>query len=136
MTYALEALYTNDKPPAVLRTPEDVDRFVDELLAAGWEHAAAAIYVLDGATPGLPDHEIIIGVDAVTGLGALRHSRDGTWYSRGGRTNPDGVEFAYFGTGHEFPADSEVPLDTVRQAMRELLAHGPRRPGCLAWQGG
>ncbi|WP_424190421.1 Imm1 family immunity protein [Actinokineospora sp. G85] len=27
------------------------------------------------------------------------------------------MEFAYFGTAHEFPADSEVALDVVRAAL-------------------
>lgn len=38
------------------------------------------------------------------------------------------------GTGHDFPADAEVPLDTVREAMWELLTTGGRRPGCVTWQ--
>ncbi|MGH3862862.1 Imm1 family immunity protein, partial [Actinokineospora sp.] len=47
----------------------------------------------------------------------------------------DGVEFAYFGTGHDFPADSEVSLDLVKQAMWQLLTSGGKRPNCVTWQG-
>jgi hypothetical protein len=52
----------------------------------------------------------------------------------GDRTNPDGVEFAYFGTGHDWPAGSEVPLDVVREALAELLVRPGRRPVCVTWQ--
>jgi hypothetical protein len=120
----------------------DIDQFVAELLEAGWEYTSASVYAMpeDGATK--PDHQMIIGADKTTGLGAVRYSGgeaipgdDATeWFSQGNQVNPDGVEFAYFGTGHDWPDDSEVPLDVVKHAMAELLVSGGKRPGCVTWQ--
>lgn len=136
MAYHLEVAYHNDRPPAELSTRDDITRFVDELLAAGWEHSAAAVYAIDPDDRSeFPDHELIVGGDAETGLGAVRYTGgEGTWYSKGERVDPDGVVFVYFGTGHDFPADAEVPLDAVREAMWELLTTGGERPGCVEWQ--
>lgn len=136
MAYFLEAAYTNEAEPSRLRTAEEIDAFVAELLTAGWEHTAAAVYAIDDSTDPdrFPDHELLIGADAATGLGGLRWTGQGTFYSKGEQTNPQGVEFAYFGTGHEFPADAEVPLEIVREAMIGLLNGRGRRPDCVTWQ--
>ncbi|MFD7655041.1 Imm1 family immunity protein [Actinosynnema sp. NPDC059797] len=50
------------------------------------------------------------------------------------RINPGQVVLTYFGVPHDFPADAEVPLDTVREAMWELLTTGGERPTCVTWQ--
>jgi hypothetical protein len=134
MTYHLKAAYHNDQPIAELRTREDIASFVKNLLAAGWEHTAASVYAVADGSSTPPDHEMLVGVNGDTGVGAVRYAGNGDWYSHGDRTNPDGVIFAYFGTGHEFPADAEVPLDLVREAMWELMTMGGRRPSCVAWQ--
>jgi hypothetical protein len=134
MGYVLEATYRHGGGVTFLRSREDIDRFVNELLAAGWEYTAATVYTIDEATDVDPDHELVIGANPKTDLGAVRYSGEGTWWSRGEQTNPLGVEFAYFGTGQEFPADSEVPLAIVREAMWELLTTGGKRPGCVHWQ--
>ncbi|WP_172803338.1 Imm1 family immunity protein [Alloactinosynnema sp. L-07] len=125
-----------------LRGAQDIDAFIADLLEAGWEYTSAAVYAVEDDSTGNPDHEMIVGADKETGLGAVRYSGgeeipgdDATeWFSVGDRVNPDGVEFAYFGTGHDFPANSEVSLDLVKQAMRELLASGGKRPSGVDWQ--
>ncbi|WP_316038516.1 Imm1 family immunity protein [Saccharothrix longispora] len=127
----MEATYRHGGGVSLLRSREDIDRFIDELLTAGWEYTAATVNAVDEATDAGPTHELVIGVDAKTGLGALRYSGDGTWWRQGEQTNPNGVVFAYFGTGTDFPADSEVPLTTVREAMSELLATGGQQPMCV-----
>jgi len=43
---------------------------------------------------------------------------------------------AYVGTGHDFPNYSEVSLDVVKKAMRELLTSGGKRPTSVSWQAG
>jgi hypothetical protein len=37
------------------------------------------------------------------------------------------------GEEHTFPIDSEVPIDLIRQAVKEFLASGGR-PSCVRWQ--
>ncbi|GAA3838452.1 hypothetical protein GCM10022243_01150 [Saccharothrix violaceirubra] len=132
----LEAVYHNDRPVSVLRDREDVARFVQELLAADWEHSAATVHAVDpDHRKEFPDHELTIGVDPDTGMGGLRYTNDeGTWYSRGDRTNRGGVVYVYFDTGHDFPADSEVRLHLIHDALDELLGTGGQRPHCVAWQ--
>lgn len=142
MGFVLEVAYHDDKPAQRLRTAAEIDDFVAELLEAGWEYTSASVYAIDEDDDTRPDHQMIIGADKTTGLGAVRYSGGEEipgddaeeWFSVGDRVNPDGVEFAYFGTGHDFPDNSEVSLDLVKQAMRELLASGGRRPDGVTWQ--
>ncbi|WP_433272550.1 Imm1 family immunity protein [Actinosynnema sp. CS-041913] len=78
--------------------------------------------------------DLTAGADAARGVGALRFSdEDGTSYSRGTAFNPRGVSHAYFGNGHDVPADAEVPLAAVRQAIAELLTTGGTRPTGFEW---
>ncbi|PSL55184.1 immunity protein Imm1 of predicted polymorphic toxin system [Saccharothrix carnea] len=135
MSYHLEVAYHNDQAVTELRTRDDVDRFVDELLAAGPDHTAATAYAIDpDEGREFPNHELTIGASAQTGLGAVRYSgEEGAYYLKGAQANPDGVTFAYFGTAHEFPADAEVPLSLVRQALWGLLTSCGERPSGLSW---
>ncbi|MFT7841436.1 Imm1 family immunity protein [Saccharothrix sp. BKS2] len=134
MGYVLDVAYRHDQEPKRLRTREDVAAFVDELATLGPAYAAATAYAVEEGSDALPDHELLIGARARTGLGAVRYSGEaGTWYAKGERTNPEGVAFAYFGTSHEFPADAEVPLDLVREALWGLLTNRGGRPDGMTW---
>lgn len=140
--HVLRVAYHHDVPERVLRTPADIDAFIAELLEAGWEYTSASVYAVPDGSDAKPDHQMIVGADKATGMGAVRYSGgpadttgDATeWFSVGPRTNPEGVEFAYFGTGHDFPDDSEVPLSVVKAAMTELMAAGGLRPDCVEWR--
>jgi Immunity protein Imm1 len=48
----------------------------------------------------------------------------------------DGEERSYFYMGHwrGFPANSEIPLDLVRAAIKEFMATDGARPECIRWQ--
>lgn len=134
MAYVLEVAYRHDQPTTHLRTRAEVDAFVDELLTLGPQYTAATAYAVQEGSEELPDHELLIGVSSQTSLGAVRYSgADGTWYVQGERTNPDGVVFAYFGSGQEFPADADVPLAVVRDALWGLLLAEGQRPEGLGW---
>jgi len=134
MGYVLKVAYRHDVGVRTLRTDKDIAAFLDELTTAGWEYTAATVYAVQEGSETDPDHELVIGANAETGLGVVRWSRDGTYYSQGAHINPNGVEHAYFGTAQDFPADSEVPLDVVRLAMRQLLDNHGERPSAVAWQ--
>ncbi|MGZ3142452.1 Imm1 family immunity protein [Lentzea chajnantorensis] len=135
MSYVLEASYKHGAGVRFLRGDGDIDGFLTELLNAGPDYRSATVYAVDEAADEDPAHELVVGVDEATGLGAVRYAGDdGEWFSKGGKVNPDGVRFLYYGTAHEYPADSEVPLDLVRQALRELLANEGKRPECVTWQ--
>lgn len=135
MGFVLEASYKHDAGVQLLRTPVDVERFIGELLGAGPDYRAATVYAIDESTDADPTHEMVVAVDPTRELGSVRYAGDGgEFYSLGDSSNSDRIVYAYFGTGHEFPADSEVPLDTVRLAMVGLLASGGRRPENVSWQ--
>ncbi|MGH3864283.1 Imm1 family immunity protein, partial [Actinokineospora sp.] len=129
MGFVLEATFKHGAGVRVLRSAEDIDQFMAELLAAGPNYRAATVYAIDEDTDADPKHELVVGVDPERELGSVRYAGDdGEFYSRGEQTNPDGVAYNYFGTGHDFPADSEVPLSVVKQAIAELLTSGGSRP--------
>jgi len=135
MGYVLEVTYKHGQGTRVLRTASDIDAFVEELLGAGPDYTSATVYAIDEETDADPEHELVIGVDQQSGLGAVRYAgTDGEWFSQGESTNPDGVKFLYYGTAHDFPADSEVPLGIVRQALSELLSVEGQRPESVTWQ--
>ncbi|MFB9500001.1 Imm1 family immunity protein [Saccharothrix mutabilis subsp. capreolus] len=119
-----------------LRSEEDVDRFLHELAHAGPDHTAATVYAIDpDSVSDFPDHELTVGLNAANNVGAIRYSgEEGTWYSQGPTSNPQGVRFAYFGNAHDFPPNAEVPVTEVRAAVIDLLANGGSRPAVVTWQ--
>ncbi|WP_191305139.1 Imm1 family immunity protein [Lentzea cavernae] len=120
---------------SLLRTDDDIEAFLAELLNAGPDYQSATVYAVDESVDEDPTHELVVGVDQATGLGAVRYAGDdGEWFSKGEQVNPNGVRYLYFGTAHEFPADSEVPVGQVQQVLRELLANGGTRPEGARWQ--
>jgi hypothetical protein len=38
------------------------------------------------------------------------------------------------GNDTDFPVDSEIPIDLIRQATKEFIASGGERPTCVQWQ--
>ncbi|CRK60363.1 hypothetical protein [Alloactinosynnema sp. L-07] len=135
MGFVLEASYKHDAGVQLLRTPVDIDRFISELLGAGPDYRAATVYAIDESTDADPTHELVVAVDPTRDLGSVRYAgEDGEFYSQGDTTNPDRIVYAYFGTGHEFPANSEITLNSVRLAMVELLSSGGQIPQNIEWQ--
>ncbi|GAA0625661.1 hypothetical protein HPO96_35925 [Kribbella sandramycini] len=125
--------HEHDTQPLILETAADIDLLIDGLLSEDYDHSVAALYVegrLNAA--GVPDHELLVAVNNEDGdVGALRYMGDGgTYYTHG----PGNAEVTYFYTGsdREFPADSEVSLTDVREAIKEFLATGTR-PAGLEW---
>jgi hypothetical protein len=134
MSYFLEGAFHNDREVDVLRTKQDIEKFIETLLEAGWEYTAATIYAIDEKSGADPDHEVLIGVDKTTNSASLRYAGDGDWYSKGTTTSTQPLTYAYFGTEHVFPADSAIPLPTAITALDELLSTGGARPTNVKWQ--
>ncbi|MGH8881228.1 MAG: Imm1 family immunity protein [Stackebrandtia sp.] len=81
------------------------------------------------------DHLMDLAAASSDGVGALRYSSHGQqWFTKGEPSGLEAVEFTYFGTPHEFPTDSLIPLAKVRQAAAEFQAADGQRPTCVAWQ--
>ena len=143
MTNGVKAYYLHGHGdnPLVLHTPADVDALVDALLAQTWENRTAALYHMDRPTTDLdlPDHEFHVAVDPDTHTGALRYmgewqGQGGTWFSQGDNGRTGVVLHFFMGSDNEWPADSAIPLDAVRTAVKEFLATAGQRPTNVAWQ--
>ncbi|HEY9472906.1 MAG TPA: Imm1 family immunity protein [Mycobacteriales bacterium] len=143
MTNGVKAFYLHGHGdnPLILRTPTDMDALVDALVEQTWENRVAALYHLDHPVNalGLPDHELEIAVDPDTRTGALRYmgawqGQGGTWYSQGNSGKTGTVLHFFMGSDNEWPADSEIPLGTVRAAVKEFLTTAGQRPTNVTWQ--
>jgi hypothetical protein len=127
--------------PVVLASAEDANKLVDDLLTEPFDNSVATLY--HRARPatefGFPDHELTIAVAADDHVGGVRymgeyHGVPGTWFSKGATSEYDEVVYYYMGHDREYPRDSEVSLDAVRQAVRDFLLSGGQRPSAVEWQ--
>ncbi|MEV7319268.1 Imm1 family immunity protein [Streptomyces sp. NPDC093970] len=120
---------------ALLVSADDVDSFIDALLDGRHDRNCAVVYSLDRPTlpSGYRDHELAVGVDRVTQVGALTLSVDEGYVSKGSVDR--GIrEYMLLGHVREFMPRSEIPVGLVRQAVKEFLGNGGRVPACIEWQ--
>lgn len=127
--------HEHDAEPLRLETAADVDQLIDGLLAEDYERSVAALYV-EGRinAAGAPDHELLVAVNNEDGdVGALRYmGGGGNYFSRGQAGGDKEVTYYYTGSDREFPADSELPLAQIREAVKEFLDTG-ERPTTVEW---
>ena len=138
MTYTAEAYFKHDHSdkPIIVGTPEQMDAVIDALLAEPFDNSVAALYIRERPlnTAGVPDHELLIAVNGIDQVGALCYRGEVTSTAKGAASKYDDVVYYYMGSDRPFPRDSDLPLDTIRQAAREFLATGGERPSNLQWQ--
>ncbi|WP_326768051.1 Imm1 family immunity protein [Streptomyces sp. NBC_01591] len=140
MTYNRAQAYYREQhadEPSVVRTPEDVDALIDAL-ATGPEFENLAVLhssERELLPSGFPDHEFMVGADGKRQVGVLSFMDEKSFVSLGS-SGSSGVEVSYFVVENptEFPATAEIPLALVRQAVKEFLSSGGRRPACVQWQ--
>ncbi|MCP3801156.1 Imm1 family immunity protein [Allokutzneria sp. A3M-2-11 16] len=108
-------------------TAEVVDRLLEQRLA---EYGAT---IQDQPTPGAPlSSEIIFGMRTGQDRGAIYYTDEGgAWFSRGAPARDGDTEVYY--ADLDFPADSEIALAQLRQALLEYHRTA-RRPTCIDWQ--
>ena len=77
-----------------------------------------------------------MGVDAGRKVGALKYiDEHGGWASLAqDDPEPRSSFYCLVGNETEFPPGADISLDLVRQAIKEFLATGGERPGCVAWK--
>jgi len=141
MTYSAEAFYTgaHRDAPVIIETPEQMDALIDDLLAGDFSNSVATLYLRERPknAAGFVDHEFLIAVNAGDGVGSL--SYDGpdetdTLVSKGAVSQHEEIHYYYVGNDREFPRDSLISLDAVRQAAKEFLATGGQKPTAVEWQ--
>ncbi|WP_217210413.1 Imm1 family immunity protein [Streptomyces sp. AC550_RSS872] len=121
----------------IVLTPDDVDSFIDALLAGTDSENMAELHSLDRPllASGFPDHEFLVGVDRELQVGVLSFMDEtGNLVSLGDGKGRGGVSYFIVGNGTEFPDRSEIPVILVRQAVKEFLNSGGQRPTCVQWQ--
>ncbi|WP_031064561.1 Imm1 family immunity protein [Streptomyces sp. NRRL WC-3742] len=123
------------RAPGQLSSADDVDSFIDALLNGRHDRNCAVVYSLDRPTlpSGYRDHELAVGVDRIARTGALTLADDENLVSKG--TVDRGIgEYMLLGHVREFMPGSEIPIENVRQAVKEFLENGGRLPTCIEWQ--
>ncbi|MGW1963706.1 Imm1 family immunity protein [Streptomyces sp. NPDC001935] len=123
--------------PLLLDSEHAIDAMVDALIVAGPLHKGAQLESLDRQmlSSGLPDHIFLVGVSADGRFGILSYStgEEGALIPAGRATVP--VATYMFNTyPREFVEPPEVPVDVVRQAVKEFVLSGGQRPTCLEWR--
>jgi immunity protein Imm1 of predicted polymorphic toxin system len=139
MTTTAEAYFRHEHADAPVRisTEADVDQLIDDLLAEDYENSVATLYI-DGRlnAAGVPDHELLVGVNNEEGkVGSLRYmGGPGTFYGAGQTTDHDELVYYYTGHDREFPLDSELSIEAIRRAIKEFVVSGGERPESIEWQ--
>ncbi|WP_443049937.1 Imm1 family immunity protein [Streptomyces sp. NBC_00287] len=134
----MQAYYRNEHgdDPILLQSPSDVDALIDDLLLIDPSRNLAALHSMERPLmpAGVPDHELLVGVDGEAQVGVLAFMDDGNWVSFDPSTSRGEVSYFIMGNITEFPSHSEIPLPFVRQAVKEFLSSGGQRPTCTQWQ--
>jgi len=141
MGYHLEAYYlpSHREGPQMLSSLEEVDEFIDGLLAQPEDFNLAELYLVERLNPDerFPSHQFFVGVDRKQGMGALKYNDANGGFASWAPWNADSEEpvfYNYVGTATEFPPASEIPIDHVRQAVKEFFSSGGQRPASVQWQ--
>ncbi|MFI5729874.1 Imm1 family immunity protein [Kribbella sp. NPDC051587] len=82
---------------------------------------------------GLPDHQLIVGVDPASKSGGLAYTdRQGTVYAIGRMSDRDEVVYLCHGYAEQFPQNSVLDLTQTLTAIKDMLRTG-ERPQNLNW---
>ena len=123
--------------PEPLDTPEDIDALIDRMLNESILNSLAALYSVERPLmpAGVPDHELSVAVDAKAHVGALAFmDATGNWATLGSTDGHTDIRYYITGNEREFPDYANIPLDLLRQAVKEFLTSGGQRPTCVVWQ--
>lgn len=127
-------LHEHENAPITLTTPDDIDALIERVRA---ESPQAAPILMDVHLSGDPFSQgLDIGVRSNCGI--VRYSGD-KWprgvISIGEQSElEEEVAYFYMGNWRGFPSNSEVPLNMVRQALKEFMETDGKRPECIQWQ--
>lgn len=128
---ALEIWYDQDTanelgegdPAIVVSTADELDAFVDRVLAETKTHSAPPmIEVSIAGDPTSPAMQVGLGQER----GFIFYmAADGGW-TQGDQSRDDVVTYVYVGSASEIAGTTEVPLADVRRGLREFMVTGGR----------
>nr|WP_184288507.1 Imm1 family immunity protein [Nocardiopsis algeriensis] len=136
----------NGDRPDLIYSPKDVDALIDSMLEnpiTSYENFRvienlAQVHSLDRdliPSSGYPDHELLVGVNVDSRVGIVSFmDADGNFAPRGSAEGRSNVVYYAQGEPTEFPDNSEISIDLVRQAVKEFVFSGGERPSCIQWQ--
>lgn len=119
-------------PPILVETTAQLDAFVDQFLDE----------TKDGVVPAMIQVSIVGGPQwhgMEVGIGQERgfvnyHSPDGGDVTLGDRSRTDWVVYDYMGSASDIEAWAEIPVELVRQGLREYLETNGAKPVSLPWR--
>lgn len=123
--------------PKLINTSADVDGLIDALLNGPAYHTMAELHSLEREKlpSGFFDHQLLVGVDAALQVGAVSFmDESGNYVTAGDSESREDPVYHFVGRVTEFPERSEIPIKLVRQAVKEFVSSGGRRPECVAWK--
>lgn len=130
---ALEVWYEpHAATPAVVRTVEELDALVDRIIADAASDpipAAAQVVVQDA-----PDGNLYLEVGLGPQRGVVTAIGPGGGLSKGDTSRHGTVTYDFAGHTAELPASAELPINEVRQALREYLTSGGELPQTVAFE--
>ncbi|MFF2235805.1 Imm1 family immunity protein [Streptomyces anulatus] len=121
----------------IISSPEGVDEMLDLLATGEKSETMATLYSKQREVlpSGFPDHEFLVGVDQARKVGIVSFADDRNYLPVGKSQEAGGeVEYYFTGNSREFPADAEIPLPLVRDAVVEFLLTGGNLPQCIEWR--
>jgi len=124
--------------PTTLSSDDEIDAMIDAMIAAGLDHSVASLTFPDqGRLPsGLPDHELRIA--ALGSVGGVQYDgivdyESGQWYVPGANGDRTPVEYRHLGKAEQWPADSIISVDVVRDVVKSFLKTRGGRPEAPDW---
>lgn len=139
MQFRVEAYYRpqHDDKRELLTASADVDGLIDSLLAGPTQQNLAELRSLERSPlpSGTPDHELLVGADHRLQVGVLEFmDASGNWTTAGPKAGRTEVRYSCVSHVTEFPANSEIPIDLLRRAVKEFCLSGGQRPTCVQWE--
>ncbi|MGA5497773.1 Imm1 family immunity protein [Streptomyces cinereoruber] len=134
-----QAAYRRDHNcnPEFISTSGDVDVMIDALLAGPKYHNLAMVHSMERSKmpSGFFDHELMVGVNSDLQVGAITFMDEtGNHVTVGEPGSREDPVYHLMGHRREFPAECEISIALVREAVKEFISSGGQRPRCVAWK--
>ncbi|MFD8915084.1 Imm1 family immunity protein [Streptomyces sp. NPDC059575] len=138
MLRGTEAVFKEEhlEKPFLLDSAESVDLLIDALIASHPSRNMARLFSLD-RTPllsGDPDHEFLVGIDPDAQVGIVGFADGEGSYVPSGVAGKEEMTYMLLTYPRNFLESPEIPIDLVRQVVKEFVLSGGLRPTCIEWQ--
>ncbi|WP_353050997.1 Imm1 family immunity protein [Actinoplanes sp. NBRC 101535] len=109
---------------------------IDALLGEPHDSSMAQVHSLgrEALPSGVDDHELLVGVSQARGRGVMWFTDEkGSFSSVGESGRENEIVYLLVGYPYGFPGNAEVPLDVIRQSLKEFVLSGGVRPSVIKW---